>query len=253
MTASGPSTSATSSWPASMNATTSSARESAGGRFQGVPTVWPRSSSSLYGAARDASSRRLGLHPGRTRCSWLFPHIKRDTPNGSFTKCYLCSRFILLPIFPVAPTRPDTPGHQCLASSELATLACDVHPNDTIPKCPESNDHKNPTRREYSDRERSQASAKPHRSEQAADNSDSARRLMTRNHWYRCLTSAFSGRRSRAAAARGYPPLILLAATGPLRSKQDGPTGYRPRPTWRLLGSPPDNLSGSAGRPSRVG
>ena len=31
-----------------------------------------------------------------------FPHIKRDTPNGSFTKCYPCSRFILLPIFPVA-------------------------------------------------------------------------------------------------------------------------------------------------------
>ena len=33
-----------------------------------------------------------------------FPHIKRDTPNGSFTKCYPCSRFILLPIFPVAQT-----------------------------------------------------------------------------------------------------------------------------------------------------
>lgn len=32
-----------------------------------------------------------------------FPHIKRDTPNGSFTKCYPCSRFILLPMFPVAP------------------------------------------------------------------------------------------------------------------------------------------------------
>jgi hypothetical protein len=32
-----------------------------------------------------------------------FPHIKRGTPNGSFTKCYPCSRFILLPMFPVAP------------------------------------------------------------------------------------------------------------------------------------------------------
>ena len=38
-----------------------------------------------------------------------FPHIKRDTPNGSFTKCYPCSRFIPLPIFPVAPPRLAIP------------------------------------------------------------------------------------------------------------------------------------------------
>ena len=36
---------------------------------------------------------------GRKGRSSLLPHH----PNGSFTKCYLCSRFIMLPMFPVAP------------------------------------------------------------------------------------------------------------------------------------------------------
>jgi hypothetical protein len=53
-----------------------------------------------------------------------FPHIKRGTPNGSFTKCYPCSRFILLPMFPVAPRQiPATvlkaAGHDFLLDAKL--------------------------------------------------------------------------------------------------------------------------------------
>ena len=100
--ASGPSTSATSSWPASMNATTSSAREGAGGPFSGVSTVWPRSSSSLYGPERDASSRRIGLELAARRAHRP-SNVNRD--DFSFNKCYPCSRLTLSPIFSVAPLR----------------------------------------------------------------------------------------------------------------------------------------------------
>src|SRR2546422_8661805 len=43
---------------------------------------------------------------GRARCV-ITPH---RSPNGSFTKCHPCSRFILLPIFPVAHSRSSSIG-----------------------------------------------------------------------------------------------------------------------------------------------
>jgi putative transposase len=63
------------------------------GRFQGVPR---------YGLAphrRSTGQRAMRHHPASASTP---PH---EALTGSFTKCYLCSRFILLPIFPVAHVR----------------------------------------------------------------------------------------------------------------------------------------------------
>ncbi len=77
MMRSGPSTSATSSWRASMNATTSPGREGAARSDFGGIQVWPRSSSSLYGPERDASSPRVDR---KARSS--FGNINRDTASA---------------------------------------------------------------------------------------------------------------------------------------------------------------------------
>ena len=98
-----------------MNATTFSAREGAEGLLSGVSTVWPRSSSSLYGPERDASSRRIGLELAARRAHRP-SNVNRD--DFSFNKCYPCSRLTL----------PANEG--ALHEVYKRTIAFGGHPNE---------------------------------------------------------------------------------------------------------------------------
>lgn len=68
--------------------------------MSGGITVWPRSSSSLYGAERDASSRRIGLDPA-ARSAHGFPPYQARYPQRQFHQ--------VLPMFPVYSVT-DVPG-----------------------------------------------------------------------------------------------------------------------------------------------
>ncbi len=75
---------------ASTSATTSSARESATGRFQGIA---PLIIVALRGRARCVITPH-GSRPGRTRRSWLFPHLQARHPQTQFHQ--------VSPTFPVS-------------------------------------------------------------------------------------------------------------------------------------------------------
>ena len=99
-TGSGRSTSAASCWPASMNATTSSAHESAAAcAFRGVQRYG-------HGHHRRSTRQRALRHPAGAALEPAARHPAR--PPRSFNECYLCSR-LLTPNLATGTTR-------CLAS-----------------------------------------------------------------------------------------------------------------------------------------